>query len=49
VSNLAFIAVSRPEAKARGPYAGYHSGWYRDFAATRYGRDVGEFGYTFGA
>jgi hypothetical protein len=31
-----------------GHYTGYYSGWGRDFVATRYGRDIREFGYTFG-
>jgi hypothetical protein len=31
-----------------GHYTRYYNSWGRDFVAIRYGRDIGEFGYTFG-
>jgi hypothetical protein len=40
--------LPRMNASRHENYAGYYDSWCRDFVATRYGRDIAEFGYTFG-
>ena len=40
--------LPRKNASRHGHYTGYYNSWCRDFVAVRYGRDIREFGYTFG-
>jgi len=40
--------LPQTNASRHGPYTDYYNSWCRDFVAIRYGRDVSEFGYTFG-
>jgi hypothetical protein len=41
-------ALPKMNVSRHGHYTSYYNGWCRDFVAARYGRDIREFGYTFG-
>jgi hypothetical protein len=47
-SHFKFALLPRMNASRHEHYAGYYDSWCRDFVAARYGRDIAEFGYTFG-